>query len=133
MSQDAFERLLGRLITDESFRWCAAKNCLQRVCRLEGYTLTENEFQLAILLDLSVLAGVAAQLDPGLLRAPRVIGDRENGCGACRETGDRSRFSVSQPEKGDLSPGSDVTPAQPGGQVNEQDGTTSCGLRPAPG
>jgi len=81
MSQDALERLLGRLITDESFRRCVSKNCLERMCLLEGYPLTASELRLANLLDLSALDGVALQLDPGMLRAARVSADRDGGCG----------------------------------------------------
>lgn len=84
MSQDAFERLLGRLITDENFRRCVSVSCLERMCRQEGYSLTQNELSLAILLDLSELDSVASRLDPRLLRAPRVQISPEGGCGSCR-------------------------------------------------
>jgi len=46
MSQDAIERLLGRLITDESFRRCFSGCCLDRICRQEGYKLTQGERQM---------------------------------------------------------------------------------------
>ena len=84
MSQDAFERLLGRLITDENFRRCVSGSCLEGMCRQEGYSLTQGELRLAVLLDLSVLDSVASRLDPRLLRAPRVQISPEGGCGGCR-------------------------------------------------
>lgn len=84
MSQDAFERLLGRLITDENFRRCVSGSCLERMCRQEGYSLTQGELRLAVLLDLSVLDSFASRLDPRLLRAPRVQISPGGGCGGCR-------------------------------------------------
>lgn len=85
MSQDTFERLLGRLITDESFRRCAAKRCLERLCRFEGYPLTASELSLAATLDLAVFERLASQLDPRMLRASRRFVEREGRCGQCRD------------------------------------------------
>ncbi len=83
MSQDAFEKLLGRLITDEGFRRCVSGGCLERMCRQGGYSLTQGELRLAVLLDLSVLDTVASQLDPSLLRARGVLKSPEGECGCC--------------------------------------------------
>jgi len=70
MSQDSVEKLLGRLITDDRFRIQAASS-LEKLCRLEGYDLTEGELILVARLDVHAFAKVAVQLDPGLRRAGR--------------------------------------------------------------
>lgn len=67
MSQDAVERLLGRLVTDEQFRRRAMVS-LESACIQEGYRLTAEEQQLVSGLDLRHLADIAARLDPGLCR-----------------------------------------------------------------
>jgi hypothetical protein len=70
MSQDSVEKLLGRLITDDRFRTEAAAS-LEKLCRLEGYNLTEGELNLVARTDLQPFARIAGQLDPGLRRAGR--------------------------------------------------------------
>ena len=67
MSQDAVERLLGRLVTDERFRLTAAGS-LESACIQEGYRLTAEELRLLSGLDLHHLADLAGRLDPGLCR-----------------------------------------------------------------
>lgn len=84
MSQDAFERFLGRLITDESFRRCAAGCCLERICLQEGYSLTPGELRMAGGIDLLAIDSIALRIDPGLLRAPRVLPDNGEPCSICR-------------------------------------------------
>ena len=68
MSQDAVERVLGRLITDERFRR-AASDSFETACQQEGYLLTKAEQLLLSGLKLHTITEFAAQLDPGLCRA----------------------------------------------------------------
>lgn len=68
MSQEAVERVLGRLMTDEGFRR-AAKESLELACLQQGYLLTKTELQLLADLQLQVISEVALQLNPGLCRA----------------------------------------------------------------
>ncbi|SDM25210.1 hypothetical protein SAMN05660860_02213 [Geoalkalibacter ferrihydriticus] len=68
MPQDAVERVLGRLLTDERFRRLAKKS-LEKACMQHGYSLTKTEHDLLCSLKLQVINEVAAQLDPGLCRA----------------------------------------------------------------
>jgi hypothetical protein len=67
MSQEAVERLLGRLITDDRFRKIAAVS-LDSACLQEGYRLTSVELNLLSGLDIKQVAELAAKLDPGLCR-----------------------------------------------------------------
>lgn len=68
MSQEAVERVLGRLLTDEGFRR-SAKESLEVACMQQGYLLTTTELSLLSDLKLQALTDVAAQLNPGLCRA----------------------------------------------------------------
>lgn len=68
MSQDAVERVLGRLITDERFRRTAADS-FEAVCRQEGYCLSAAELRLISRLELACFAELAGRLDAGLRRA----------------------------------------------------------------
>jgi hypothetical protein len=69
MSQEAVERLLGRLITDARFRKLTAHS-LELACRQEGYPLSPVELRLlSTFLALQPLAELGDQLDPGLCRA----------------------------------------------------------------
>ena len=68
MCQDSVERLLGRMLTDASFRTDAAAS-LANVCRREGYDLTEGELKLVERINIRTFETVAARLDPGLCRA----------------------------------------------------------------
>jgi len=68
MSQDSVERLLGRLLTDVSFRASAAQS-LEKICRQEGYSLTEGELSLVRRIDTSIFKILADRLDSGLCRA----------------------------------------------------------------
>lgn len=68
MSQEAVERVLGRLITDERFRHAAADS-FEAVCLQEGYSLTTAEMRLISGLELPRFAELAGRLDAGLCRA----------------------------------------------------------------
>ena len=68
MSQEAVERVLGRLLTDEGFRR-SVKESLEVACMRQGYLLTTTELSLLSSLKLQVIDEVAAQLNPGLCRA----------------------------------------------------------------
>lgn len=68
MSQEAVERVMGRLLTDEGFRR-SAKESLEVACMQQGYLLTTTELSLLSDLKLQALTDVAAQLNPGLCRA----------------------------------------------------------------
>lgn len=68
MSQEAVERVLGRLMTDEGFRR-AAQESLELACLQQGYLLTRTELQLLADLQLQALDSVAPRLNPGLRRA----------------------------------------------------------------
>lgn len=68
MSQEAVERVLGRLITDGRFRRLAADS-LELACRQEGYRLTSEELLLLSDFELGGIAELAGRLNPGLCRA----------------------------------------------------------------
>lgn len=70
MSQEAVERVLGRLITDEQFRQSTAES-FEMACRQSGYLLTPTEIQLLSGLQQSCIAELATNLNPGLCRAGR--------------------------------------------------------------
>ncbi len=67
MSQEAVERLLGRLITDERFRIMASVS-LESACLQEGYRLTSVEMNLLSGLDMKQIKELASRLDSGLCR-----------------------------------------------------------------
>lgn len=68
MSQEAVERVLGRLITDEQFRRCAVES-FEMACRQAGCLLTKSEIQLLSSLKLKAISKLADELNPGLRRA----------------------------------------------------------------
>jgi hypothetical protein len=68
MSQEAVERLLGRLITDERFR-IQAQDLLGSACRQEGYLLSPEEMKMVAGTDLAKFSELAGQISPGLRRA----------------------------------------------------------------
>jgi hypothetical protein len=68
MSQDAVERVLGRMITDEQFH-SRAVDSLENACLREGYLLTRGELCLLSGLKPHTITEFAVQLDPGLCRA----------------------------------------------------------------
>ncbi|MBW4056080.1 MAG: Franean1_4349 family RiPP [Proteobacteria bacterium] len=68
MAQEAVERVLGRLITDERFRRLATDS-LDLACRQEGYSLTSEELRLLSDFDVRGIAKLAGRLNSGLCRA----------------------------------------------------------------
>lgn len=68
MSQEAVERVLGRMITDERFRR-QATDALEVVCLQEGFCLTPAELRLLSELEPQLIAEFAGRLSPGLCRA----------------------------------------------------------------
>ena len=68
MSQDAVERLLGRLITDENFRQMAADS-LFVACHQTGFQLSSTEMELLSGLDIDWFAEFSRHIDDGLCRA----------------------------------------------------------------
>lgn len=68
MSQEAVERVLGRLLTDEQFRR-SMQESLELACVQQGYLLTQTEQQLLRGLKLKLINDVAVHLSPGLCRA----------------------------------------------------------------
>jgi hypothetical protein len=68
MSQDDVERLLGRLITDETFRKLAADS-LAAACIQNGFQLSATELELLSDLDMEWLMEFSRRIDPGLSRA----------------------------------------------------------------
>lgn len=68
MSQEAVERVLGRLITDDRFRHAAADS-FETACLQEGFSLTIAELRLLSGLDLPSFADLASGLNAGLCRA----------------------------------------------------------------
>lgn len=67
MSQDAMERFLGRLLTDDAFRQRAAQ-ALAETCREEGYSLSSGELLAIRPDDFARLNEVAQQLDSSIKR-----------------------------------------------------------------
>ena len=68
VSQDAVERLLGRLITDEHFRKMAADS-LFLACQQTGFLLSSTEMELLSGLDIGWFAESSRRIDQGLCRA----------------------------------------------------------------
>ena len=68
MSQEAVERVLGRLITDEGFRRLASYS-LEAASLQEGYRLSPVELRLLSCLELQNIAELSGRLNPGLCRA----------------------------------------------------------------
>ena len=67
MSQEAVEKVLGRLLTDDSFRVRAGK-FLRAACREEGFNLSEEELQLVGKFDVTQLDSISETLDGDLKR-----------------------------------------------------------------
>ena len=67
MSQDAVERLLGRLMTDDVFRK-KAEASIENVCRDAGYDLNPDELKAIKPVDVLYIEMVSARLDRGIKR-----------------------------------------------------------------
>ena len=72
MSQDAVERVLGRMLTDCRFRTQVAQS-LEAACRQEGFLLNSVELRLLSALELPRFDELARRLDPELCRAAVVF------------------------------------------------------------
>ncbi len=68
MSQEAVERILGRMITDERFH-SQTTDSLEAACLQEGYRLTQAELRMLSQLDPGRIKEFAGWIDPGLCRA----------------------------------------------------------------
>jgi hypothetical protein len=67
MSQEAVERLLGRLLTDDQFRKRAEKS-IENLCRESGYDLNAVELSVIGRDDIIRLGMVSNQLDKNIKR-----------------------------------------------------------------
>ena len=67
MTQEAVEKVLGRMLTDDAFRF-RTKKSLYTTCLEEGYPLSEEEGRLIRRLDFARLDTLAKNLDSGLKR-----------------------------------------------------------------
>lgn len=67
MSQEAVERVLGRLLTDERFLTQAAVS-LEKASLQEGYRLSQAELLLLSGLELQGFSELAHRFNPGLCR-----------------------------------------------------------------
>ncbi len=77
MSQEAVERVLGRMITDERFRRLASDS-LDVICLQEGYLLTPTEVRLLSGLEFQHVTEFAGRLNPGLCRAGGLPGETKS-------------------------------------------------------
>jgi hypothetical protein len=68
MSQEAVERLLGRLITDQQFR-VEASSLMEKACLQGGYRLTPEEFRLLFTVKMQHFAELEDKISPSLRRA----------------------------------------------------------------
>jgi hypothetical protein len=71
MSQEALERFLGRLLTDDAFRLRAA-SALSAACREEGYHLSDEELRAIRREDFARFDAVSELLDSSIKRFCRV-------------------------------------------------------------
>ncbi|HEX9007204.1 MAG TPA: Os1348 family NHLP clan protein [Bacteroidota bacterium] len=67
MSQEAVEKVLGRLLTDDIFR-NRARESLRMACLEEGYLLSDEESRMVGRLDLVRIGSLAESLDSGIKR-----------------------------------------------------------------
>ncbi|MBV5340959.1 MAG: hypothetical protein J0665_15615 [Deltaproteobacteria bacterium] len=67
MSQEAVERLLGRLLTDDLFRKRAEKS-IENLCQESGYDLNAGELSVLSRDDIIRLGMVSHQLDRNIKR-----------------------------------------------------------------
>ncbi len=67
MSQEALERLLGRLLTDDTFRKESEKS-IAELCRETGYNLNADEQKAITYADIIRIDIVSKQLDKNIKR-----------------------------------------------------------------
>jgi len=67
MSQESVEKVLGRMITDDSFRKRASLH-MALACREEGYSLSDEELRMIGQVDIKSLSSVADSLDGNIKR-----------------------------------------------------------------
>jgi hypothetical protein len=72
MSQEAVERVLGRMLTDRRFRTLVGTS-LESASRQAGFQLNLMELQLLSALDLRHVDELAVRLNPELCRAGGVL------------------------------------------------------------
>lgn len=72
MSQEAVEKLLGRLITDDDFRESASA-AFPQVCFEEGFDLTDAERKIVQSIDFKNLAFLAGRLDKRIKRSRKTL------------------------------------------------------------
>ncbi len=77
MSQEAVERVLGRLLTDEQFRSFAERS-IEKACRQHGYVLSDAELAILSGMNLDMLKRAADSVDPHLQRAPGYVRSEAN-------------------------------------------------------
>ena len=68
MSQEAVERMLGRMLTDQRFRTLVGTS-LESASREAGFQLNPVELRLLSALQPEGFAELAGRIDPGLCRA----------------------------------------------------------------
>ena len=68
MTQEAVERVLGRLITDARFRR-AVGDSLEAACVQQGYRLSRTELRFLSELEMKEIDALAGRINPGLCRA----------------------------------------------------------------
>ena len=68
MSQEAVERFLGRLLTDDTFRKRAEKSTVENACREGGYDLNASEAGAINHDDIARLNLLSQQLDGSIKR-----------------------------------------------------------------
>ncbi len=70
MSQGAVEQLIGRLITDDTFReW--VRHDLRSACRKNGFALTDDELELVEQINLDAFSPLAELVADGIRRCGR--------------------------------------------------------------
>ncbi|NOY64312.1 MAG: Franean1_4349 family RiPP [Nitrospirae bacterium] len=85
MGQDAVERFLGRIITDDAFREMAKESFLE-ACLRGGFVFTEREVEILRRLDLDKFRALSDELDRRLKRGacPVVAGSWRDYTGGNR-------------------------------------------------
>lgn len=73
MTQEAVERLLGRMLTDDGFRYAAVRS-MKAAAAAEGYMLSAEELEALRTGGLQQLELVAAQLNRSIKRFSRESG-----------------------------------------------------------